>query len=59
MIKSILKKRWGCGCFTFGVGNLIAFILSFMTSKSILLGLFHGILSWIYVIYWVIVYKIF
>ena len=53
-----MSKRKGCGCGigTFGVGSVLAMIISFTTWHSILWALFHGFLGWIYVIYYVIVY---
>jgi hypothetical protein len=41
------------GC---GVGSIIAVILSWITNHSILYALLHGILSWFYIVYWVIKY---
>jgi len=51
-----MAKKKGCGCFIggFGVGSVLAMILSFMKWNSILWTLFHGCLGWIYVIYYVI-----
>jgi len=40
-----------------GIGAVIAIILSWTTNHSILWAILHGILSWCYVIYWVIQYK--
>jgi len=55
----LFKKKWGCGCLTFGVGNFSAAIISFMMWKSIGWMILHGLFGWLYVIYWLIVYKIF
>lgn len=43
----------------FGIGAIIAGILSWTTSHSILWTIFHVLCGWLYVIYWVIAYKIF
>lgn len=37
-----------------GLGTVIAVILSWSRNKSILWAIFHGILNWIYVIYFAI-----
>ena len=37
-----------------GLGTIIAVVLSWDRSKSILWAIFHGLLSWIYVIYFAI-----
>lgn len=49
------EKRSGC-FFTSGIsmGSALAMILSWDRSHSILWAIFHGILSWIYVIYYAI-----
>lgn len=39
-------------------GSALAMILSYVEHKSILYAILHGILSWIYVIYYAIVYRI-
>jgi hypothetical protein len=38
------------------IGMVIAFVLSWTTNHAIFLGLIHALFSWIYVIYWVLVY---
>lgn len=40
-----------------GLGSVIAVILSWTTNHSILWAIAHGIFSWFYVIYWVLVYS--
>ena len=45
-------KHGASGGFLFGAA--LAMILSFSLSKSILWTIFHGILSWFYVIYFFI-----
>jgi hypothetical protein len=37
-----------------GLGAVIAVVLSWQRNRSILWAIFHGILSWFYVIYWVL-----
>lgn len=37
-----------------GFGTVLAIILSWSANKSILLAIIHGLLSWIYVIYFVL-----
>jgi hypothetical protein len=39
-----------------GMGSALAMILSYSINKSIILAIIHGILSWIYVIYFVFVH---
>lgn len=40
-----------------GLGNVIAVILSYLKWHSILWAILHGILGWIYIIYYVIKYR--
>lgn len=42
-----------------GLGSILAMIISYTTWHSILWALIHGIFGWGYVIYYIIVYKIF
>lgn len=37
-----------------GLGSVIAAILSWTTNHSVLYAIIHGILSWFYVLYWLI-----
>ncbi len=37
-------------------GTALAMVISFTMNKSVLWAIFHGLLSWLYVIYYVIVY---
>ncbi len=41
------------------MGSALAMILSYVMNKSVLLAIFSGILSWFYVIYFVIRYRLF
>jgi len=41
------------GCF--GFGSALAMVISWSIHQSILLAIFHGVLSWCYVIYYAIV----
>ncbi len=54
------KKKWcgggscGCGgCWVFG--SALAIVLSYTQNSSILWAIIHGILSWFYVIYRIII----
>lgn len=35
-----------------GFGNVLAIVISWSKNKSILLAIFHGILGWLYVVYY-------
>lgn len=37
-----------------GIGNIIACVISYIKWKSILWALLHGLLGWIYVLYYLI-----
>ncbi|HPC47895.1 MAG TPA: hypothetical protein PLW83_07600 [Deltaproteobacteria bacterium] len=37
-------------------GTALAIVISFTMNKSVLWAIFHGLLSWVYVLYYVIVY---
>lgn len=52
------KKKRGCGCGigSFGIGSVLALIISYTAWHSIPWALLHGFLGWIYVIYYLIVY---
>jgi len=39
-----------------GIGTIIAAVLSWMTWHSIGWCIIHGILGWLYVIYWLLTY---
>jgi hypothetical protein len=39
-------------------GSVLAMIISYVTWNSILWAIFHGLLGWIYVVYYILVYKI-
>jgi hypothetical protein len=39
-------------------GSALAIVLSYVQNGSVLWAIFHGILSWFYVLYFVIVYRI-
>ena len=41
------------------MGSALAIVLSYVEHKSIIWAILHGILSWIYVIYYAIVYRLF
>lgn len=42
---------------TFGIGNALAVIMTWSTNHSILYAILHGILGWLYVIYWCMNYR--
>ena len=54
------KRRYGPYIVSSGVsmGSALAMILSYVEHKSILWAIFHGILGWFYVLYYVIVYRL-
>lgn len=39
-----------------GFGTCLAMVISYVSWKSILWAIFHGLLGWIYVIYYALVY---
>ena len=39
-----------------GFGTVLAIVLSWSVNKSVLWAIIHGIFSWVYVIYYVVVY---
>ena len=41
-----------------GIGSVIAIVVSWDRNKSILYALLHGILGWLYVIYFIIIRQI-
>ena len=54
-IKHHKKEKWKCngsGCWVFG--SALAMILSYTQNSSILWAILHGIISWFYVIYRII-----
>ena len=55
MEKRITIQQWGTwGGISFG--SALAITISWSMNKSILWAIFHGLLSWLYVIYYAIVY---
>ena len=54
-IKKHKKEKWRCNGSGFWVfGSALAMILSYAQNSSILWAILHGIISWIYVIYRII-----
>jgi hypothetical protein len=54
-IKKNEKEKWRCngsGCWVFG--SALAIVLSYTQNSSILWAIIHGIISWFYVIYRII-----
>lgn len=41
----------GCLAFPYSVGAALAVVISWEANHSVLLGLLHGLLSWVYVVY--------
>ena len=39
------------------IGTALAVVLSWTVNKSILWSMIHGLLGWLYVLYWIIKYK--
>jgi len=50
------RRGCGCGCGSFGIGSVLAIVISYTAWQSIPWALLHGFLGWIYVIYYIIVY---
>ena len=46
------------GSYGLTMGSALAMILSYVEHHSILWAIIHGLLSWIYVIYFVIFYRV-
>lgn len=40
-----------------GIGNIIAVVLSWSVNHDILWALIHGVLSWIYIVYYVLLVR--
>ncbi len=45
------RRRGCCGCGGWGVGNILALVMSYNLHHSIFKALIHGFLGWLYVIY--------
>jgi len=53
------NKRRGCGCLgigSFGLGTIIAVVISWTTYHSVLWAIIHGFLSWAFIIWFAIVH---
>jgi len=50
------RRGCGCGLGSFGIGSVLAIVISYTTWHSVLWALLHGFLGWFYVIYYLIVY---
>ena len=48
------KSSIGAGI---GIGNIIAAVLSWTVNHSILWAIIHGILSWLYIVYYVLLVR--
>ncbi|PIN77818.1 hypothetical protein COV15_01255 [Candidatus Woesearchaeota archaeon CG10_big_fil_rev_8_21_14_0_10_34_12] len=55
------KSGWKChGLNVWGFGSALAIVLSYVRNSSIFWAIIHGILSWFYVVFRIIVdYKLF
>ena len=49
-------RTFGVAKMGVGFGTALAITISWSANKSILWGIFHGILSWLYVVYYAIRY---
>ena len=49
-------NRW-VGNYGLSFGSALAMVISFTVNKSVAWAILHGILSWFYVIYYVLVIK--
>jgi len=57
-LKEATKRRKHCHCGGFGFwgfGSALAIVLSYTQNSSILWAILHGIISWIYIIYRIVV----
>jgi hypothetical protein len=48
------SKGCGCGIGSFGIGSIIAAIISYSTWHSVFWALIHGFFGWVYIIYFAI-----
>lgn len=48
------KKTIGAGI---GIGNIIAIVISWSVNHSVIWALIHGLLSWIYIVYYVLIVR--
>ncbi|MDH5516274.1 MAG: hypothetical protein OEY36_00470 [Gammaproteobacteria bacterium] len=55
-MKSIMLHRYEIARSGITFGSALAIAISWSTNKSILWAIFHGLLSWIYVIYFALFY---
>lgn len=53
MSRSVNVETTCCGI---GIGNILAVVVSFSVNHSVLWAIFHGILGWFYVIYYMLAY---
>ena len=54
--QTIYATRWEVAKTGVSFGSALAIAISWSANKSILWAIVHGLLSWIYVIYYAIVY---
>ncbi|MDR2977550.1 MAG: hypothetical protein LBV19_09740 [Streptococcaceae bacterium] len=50
------SKGCGCGIGSFGIGSILAAILSYSTWHSIFWAIIHFFFGWVYIIYFAIVH---
>jgi len=48
------KNSVGAGI---GIGNIIAIVISWSVNHSVLWALIHGILGWLYIVYYVLLVR--
>jgi hypothetical protein len=44
----------GCGCGGFGLGSVIAVVISWSVNHSVLWAAIHGFLGWFYIVYYLL-----
>lgn len=50
----IQTKRWRISTGGFGIGTMLAILVSWGLNKSILWALIHGVFGWFYIAYWLL-----
>ena len=54
--EQLYTYRWEMARTGISFGTALAIAISYTVNKSILWAIFHGLLSWFYVIYYAVVY---
>ncbi len=55
-VRRIYVNRW-VGSYGLSFGSALAMIISFTVNKSVAWAILHGIFSWVYVLYYVLLVK--